>query len=392
MISVAVGWQIYALTGRPLYLGYVGLVQFLAILLFIFIGGSIADRFDRRNVVIAGLVGIGLCAGLLFSLSRSHAGVATTFGVLFLFGALRAVIGPSAQAYVPHLVPEASLASAVTWTTSLFQVASVVGPALGGLVYAQTGGADAVYALGAISFLASAFTVATIPVHALPQPVSGARGDRNSATPPSAFNDLTAGIRYVANHRLLLSLLSLDLFAVLAGGAVALLPVFARDVLNAGPTELGILRASPAAGAALMALVLARFPLGRHIGRLLIGSVLVFGLATIGFGLSTSYPLSLFFLVVVGASDMISVIVRHTTVQLATPPEKRGRVSAVNGLFITTSNELGELESGITAEWWGPRKAAVVGGSLAVAVVLIWDRLYPELRKLDRLEDARYRV
>ncbi|HEY2512116.1 MAG TPA: MFS transporter [Polyangiaceae bacterium] len=375
MQSVAVGWQVYATTHRAMDLGYVGLAEFVPTFLLALVAGAAADRYDRRKIIILTTLGVGACSLALLSLARMHAGVGGIYAVLVAFGVARAFTGPASQALLPSLVPKEDFANAVTWMSSLFQVATILGPALGGVLYGA-GGASAVYAATAVTSVVVAVLVAQVRPSGEPIEERGA-----------SWGTFLAGIRYVRQHRVLLGCISLDLFAVLFGGATALLPIFASDVLFVGPWGLGLLRSAPAAGAAVMGTVIAHRPLKRHAGLTMLGCVALFGVATVVFGLSKSFALSLAALVVTGAADMVSVVIRQTLVQLRTPHAMRGRVSAVNMMFIVTSNELGEFESGVTAAWFGAVPAVVVGGLGSLLVVLLWTVGFRELRDVDRLED-----
>jgi hypothetical protein len=379
MQSVAVGWQIYEITQDPLSLGLVGLAQFLPMAGCILPAGDITDRFDRR-VILAASYGVqALCALSLLLLALAHEPATWPFyAVLVAFGAARGFTAPAIQSFAPFLVPVALLPRAVAWSSSANTTAVIVGPALGGGVYAF--GAAAVYAACLALFLAAAAAIAVIrsraPVHV------GRAGE-------TGLDRLRAGIAYIGTKRMMLGAILLDLFAVLLGGAVALLPIYARDILQVGPEGLGALRSAQAVGAAITALLLAQFPLRRHAGAAMLGGVAVFGAATIVFGLSENFLLSLAALTVMGSADMINVFVRSTLVQLATPDPMRGRISAVNMLFVGASNELGEFRSGLTAAWLGTVPSVVIGGlgTLAVVGIAVW--LFPELRKVDRLQDVR---
>ena len=375
--SVAVGWQVYAITGRPLDLGYVGLAQFLPAFGLSLVTGHVADRFDRRTIIAICQATIALCSLALLALARAHTqDPVPIYGVLLAFGVARAFAGPASQALLPSLVPKNELGNAIAWSSSIFEIASISGPALGGLVYAAQG-AEAAYGFTALATaLATLFTL-----RIRPRP-------RSASREAVSLNRVFDGIRYVFREKVLLGAISLDLFAVLLGGAVALLPAYARDVLHVGPSGLGLLRSAPAMGALLMALVLATRPLKHRVGLIMFACVAIFGVATIVFGLSTSFPLSLAALFVLGASDMVSVVIRQTLVQVTTPEAMRGRVSAVNLVFVGASNELGEFESGITAAWLGLVPAVVVGGVGTLVVVALWAYLFPSLRRADRLEAA----
>ncbi len=374
MQGVAVGWHVYSLTHSALALGYVGLAQFLpAIFLWLFTG-HVADRFDRGRVLALCHLVLAACAVALLGLSL--AGVRSTapiYAILTVVGAARAFAGPAAQALMPSLVPKAHLQNAIAWGSSTWQVAVITGPAAGGLLYAATNAAT-VYAAQTLLEIVSIGFLLSLATR------SGGQVKRRSGS------ELAAGLSFVWREKLLLGAISLDLFAVLLGGAIALLPVFARDILHVGPTGLGFLRSAPAAGAALTAVALAYRPIRKHAGAMMLACVFAFGLATIVFGLSRSFALSISALAVTGAVDMVSVFVRQSLVQLNTPDAMRGRVSAVNLVFIGASNELGEFESGLTAAWLGTVPAVVLGGVGTCLVVLLWGLLFPDLRRAERLE------
>jgi len=375
MVNVAVGWQVYALTKRPLDLGYVGLAQFLPPLFLTLPAGHAADRFDRRRVVLLCHLAFGVCSGLLAWLALTEIRTPVPiFGVLVLLGCARAFNAPAAQALMPSLLPEADFPNAVAWNSSTFQVANVVGPALGGVLYALFGNPEAVYVL------AAALAVVDVLVLTAVKTRTG-RMEKKAAS----WATVLAGVRYVWENKIVLGSISLDLFAVLLGGAIALMPVFAQDVLHTGAWGLGILRSGPAIGAGVVGLYLAAHPLKRHVGRTMLTGVAIFGATIIAFGLSRTLWLSVLILVVMGGADMLSVFVRLTVVQISPPPEMRGRVNAVNMLFIGASNELGEFESGLTAQWLGPVRAVVAGGIGTLLVVLAWTRLFPALVRLDRM-------
>ena len=375
--DVAVGWQVYDITHRPLDLGFVGLAQFLPIFGLALVSGHVADRFDRRLVLVGCLAVQALCSVLLLGLALSRLDeVWPIYLVLVLFGAARSFSGPASAALLPNLVPLELLGKAFAMNSSTFQAATIVGPALGGLVFAW--GAPAAFtASGSLSILA-ALAVAAIRTRP-------ARSEPRAVT----WDSLIAGIRFIRARPAILGAISLDLFAVLLGGATALLPIYARDILVVGPLGLGLLRSAPAAGATVVGLVLAHRPLGGHAGRTMFASVALYGIATIVFGLSQSFALSLGALAILGAADMVSVFVRQNLVQRATPDEMRGRVSAVNFVFIGASNELGEMESGLTAAWLGTVESVVLGGLGSIVVVILWLRRFPDLARVDRLEDIR---
>jgi MFS family permease len=375
--SVAIGWQIYDIAHTPLALGLVGLCEFVPMFLLTLPAGEIADRFDQRRVLAIAQVVQALCAGLflLFSLIAPRNAL-PFYGVLVLFGAARGFSGPSGQSLLAFLVPPEKLGRAIALGSSAFTTAVIAGPALGGFLFVL--GPVATYSVCFTGFLLAAILYSGL----------GGRRVIHSIGEASRWERVKEGIRFVRERPVVLGAMSLDLFAVLLGGAVALLPVFARDILHVGPVGLGILRSAPAVGAALTAFSLSRWPVARNSGAKMFSAVAIFGIATIVFGLSTNFYLSLAALFVTGASDMISVFIRSTLIQFATPDPMRGRVSAVNMLFIGGSNELGEFESGITAAWFGTVPAVIVGGLGTLAVVAIWMGLFPPLRKVDRLTEV----
>lgn len=377
--SVAVGWQVYDITRDPMALGFVGLAQFLPMVLLMLPAGDIADRVDRRLIVAASYLLQASAIALLIALTRMDAETASPFYlVLVLTGISRAFAGPALRAFVPLLVSKEQLPRAIALSSSTFQVAVVAGPALGGLIYIL--GPEAAYGACLLFFLAVVALFAAIRTRHAQVPVDPAL---------SAFGRLTAGIAYIRTQPIVLGAISLDLFAVLLGGAVALLPIFARDILHVGPEGLGLMRSAPAIGSTLVSFLLIGLPLQRRTGLVMFACVAIFGLATIVFGLSKIFLVSLAALVVMGAADMVSVYVRSTLVPLATPADKLGRVSAVDLLFISASNELGEFESGLTAGWFGTVPAVVIGGVGTLGVVALWMRLFPALRKVDRLSDVK---
>jgi MFS family permease len=380
MLSVAVGWQVYEITGQALALGFSGLALFLPGFLLALPGGHVADRRDRRKILLVCHLGVATCAAILAFMALSgHRGLLPIYVVLGMLGTIRAFSGPAGQALMPNLIERKDLERAVALGSSSWQLAMIVGPSLGGALYAATGRAGVVYlACTVMAVLAFA------SVLAIGQPPVSTEVKRRE---PATWSTVIAGVRYVWSNRPILGAISLDLFAVLLGGAVALLPIFARDMLHIGPWGLGILRSAPAVGAATVALLLATFPLRRRAGVIMLVCVLIFGVATIVFGVSKSFAVSLVALVVLGASDMISVVVRSTLIQTRTPDEMRGRVGAVNMVFIGASNELGEFESGVTAAWLGPEVAVLVGGIGTCVVVVLWALLFPALREVDRLDE-----
>jgi MFS family permease len=372
--GVALGWQVYSITGRALDLGLVGLAQFLPAFLLFPLTGHVADRYDRRRTLTLCHGVLALAALAFWTLSRGETEVRHIYGVVVLVGVARAFAGPAGHALLPNLVAKDDIPSAIGWGSSIFHFAVVLGPALGGFVL-DAGGTTFTFACTLAMELFSLCMLMLVRTQS--------RGDTGSAL---SLSSVGAGLSYVWNKKILLGAISLDLFAVLLGGSVALAPIFARDILDAGPTGLGLLRSAPAFGASLVGLWLALRPPTARVGRLILGCVLLFGLATIVFGLSTSLSLSLLALGVAGAADMVSVYARHLLVQLATPDAMRGRVAAVNLVFIGASNELGDFESGLTAEWLGAVRATVLGGVGTCLVVGIWAFVFPELRRVDRLD------
>jgi MFS family permease len=383
MQSVAVGWQVYEITKRPIDLGYVGLAQFApGIVLFLFAGHA-ADIFDRRKLLLWCYCGFGLCSALLLAISwRAPHSVHAIYVVLVLLGVFRSFNFPVSRAILPHLVPEEHFPNAVAWNASTFQIATIAGPAIGGIAYALFHGPHAVYAMAVAVSIAS--TILTLRIH----PLATSPEKEGAEREPASLRTVLAGFRLIWEKKLILGSISLDMFAVLLGGAVALLPVYARTILHTGPWGLGLLRSAPGVGAALMAIVVAHRPIRRRAGWTMLFAVAAFGALTIIFGISTSLILSLAALFLIGATDMVSVIIRATLVQVATPDEMRGRVNAVDFLFIGVSNELGEFESGLTAQWFGTVNAVVLGGIGTLLVIAVWAWLFPELRKADQLTVA----
>ncbi len=368
MPSVAVGWQVYATTHRALDLGWVGLVQFAPSLVLTLPAGDLADRIDRSRIVTACNFAFALCAAAL-------AAGAPLFPVLFVVGITKAFLAPAGEALVPGLVPPEHLQNALTWTSTIWQIATLVGPALGGWLFVA--GAEAVFVACAAVFAVAAALAFFLHARNIPPEHQG-----------SGWSRALAGMRFVRSRPVLLQSIALDLFAVLLGGATALLPIFASDILHVGPLGLGLLRSAPALGAAAMAFWLTAHPISRRAGPLLLACVALFGVATLTFGLSRSFALSLVALVVLGATDMVSVVIRSTVVQLRTPHDMRGRVSAISMLFIATSADLGELESGVTAAWLGAVPAVIVGGLGTLAVVAVFALALTALRSVDSLEDT----
>ena len=375
--AVAVAWQIYSLTHSSASLGFVGLAQFLPMMLLTLPAGHVADQFNRRRIVITCQVVEALAAcGMAIASWQHLIGPWALYLLVALFGACRAFEMPAQQTFLPAIVPASLFPRAAALSSSLFQVACIAGPSLGGVLYGF--GADTCYALCCIGFAASALATASITMR-FPE----------RRRQPITLESVMGGIAFLRRQRPMLGAISLDLFAVLLGGATALLPVYADDILHAGPVALGLLRAGPAMGAVLMAVIMTRWPIRKNAGKIMFLSVAIFGLATIVFGVSRSIPLSILALMVLGAADVISVMVRGALIQLGTPDEMRGRVSAVNMLFIGSSNQLGEFESGMLAACVGAVPAVVIGGIGTLVVTGLWMRLFPGLRELDRLDDIK---
>lgn len=378
--SVAVAWQVYQITHRALDLGYTGLALFLPGLIFIVPAGHTADRYDRRAVILVCYCMQALCTTALFWFAwHRMQNVYFIYAVLFLIGTGRAFSGPASSALLPHLVPKEHFVNAVAWGATIFQIANITGPAIGGLLFTlpisgSLNGAAVVFLFTLLTLIW--FVVLVGSLHARP-----GRMEHRSIS----VDVLLAGFRYVARSKLLLGSISLDLFVVLLGGAVALMPIFAHDILKTGPQGLGMLRAAPAAGALLVSIVVISRPIQRRAGALMFVCVGIYSVATIVFGLSRNLILSLVALMIVGASDMVSVVIRSSLLQLATPPSMRGRVSAVNSLFVGASNELGEFESGLTAHWFGTVPAVVIGGVGSLIITALWGILFPALRNADAL-------
>jgi len=372
MQSVAVGWQVYEITHSPLSLGLTGLAQFLPGILLFLVSGHAADRIARRKLMMACFGAFAICSASLLWVQRGGVHTARPiYAILVALGVARAFSGPATRALVPLLVPAEQFPSAVAWEASLVQTGTVLGPAAGGLLYALFRGPAVVYATAMATAIAAIVFAAGIQ----------ARGPL--APRDVNMRSVLTGLHYIWRHKVILGSVSLDLFAVLLGGAVALLPVYASDILRTGPWGLGLLRAAPGAGAAVMAVLLANRPLRRKAGAAMLWCVAGFGAFTVVFGVSRSFALSLVALLLVGASDMVSVVTRGTLVQLSTPDEMRGRVNAVEMMFIGASNELGGFESGITAQWFGTVPAVVLGGMGALAVTAMWAWRFPELRNAE---------
>lgn len=374
MIDVAVGWLIYDITRNPLALGLAGLTAFMPNILFMLIVGHVSDRHDRRLVMICSTaLNVAASIGLYTLASFDHPSVTLIYVLIFIYGTARSFLQPAAQAIMPSLVTEEDFSNAVAWNSSAWQTASISGPALGGLLYAF--GASTVFAATTVLMLLSLLCLTQLH-------------PREGAVLPSksiSWSYLTAGFTFIWANPNILGAISVDLFAVLLGGSTALLPIYAHDIFMTGPWGLGILRSMPAVGALLCSVIIAHYQIKRRTGYMMFGAVGVFGLATIGFGLSTSFWMALPFLFMMGVADMVSVVIRQTLVQLETPNEMRGRVSAVNSVFIGASNELGEFESGLLAAAVGTVPSVVLGGLGSVAIAIAWMKLFPTLRDRDEL-------
>ncbi len=374
MVSVSVGWQVYEITHRPLDLGLVGLAECIPGILLFLVAGNAADHFSRKRLLVTCYLGYGLCATLLLHFAlRGVTTVTPIYVAVFLLGTVRTFDNPARSALLTEIVPTELFPTAVAWQGSILKMATLTGPMLGGFIYTLAGGPRPVYLTGAIASVIAAAVAVLI--------VGRKRAARMSR--PN-LRSMLAGLHYIHGHRIILGAISLDLFAVLLGGAVALLPVYARDILKTGPWGLGLLRSAPGTGAMLMGVLVAHVRL-QKVGKVMLSCIVVFGTATVIFGLSHNLLLSLAALLILGAGDMVSVIIRQTLVQVATPDDMRGRVSAVNSLFVSTSNQLGAFESGVTAAWFGTVPAVVLGGLGSIVVAALWAWLFPVLRNADQL-------
>lgn len=374
MVSVAVGWQVYDLTRDPFDLGLVGIIQFAPSLLLVLVTGSVADRFGRRLIMALAAFLEALCALAILMLTvRGLTGVGEVFAILFVFGIARAFFAPASASLVANLVPAEHFANAVAWNSSAWQTATIVGPVAGGLLYGLS--AQAAYTVATVFMLAAGALILSIPKPA-----------QHSETEKTSLSTIFAGFRYIWSEKIVLGAISLDLFAVLLSGAVALLPVYARDILELGPWGLGLLRAAPGIGAIMVAVWLTSHPIRDHAGLVMLFFVAMFGIFTIVFGVSTIPWLSIVALAMLGATDMISVYVRETLIQMWTPDRVRGRVNAVNMVFVGASNELGEFRAGTMAALIGTVPAVVFGGVGAIGVAGLWAFLFPALRKVRRLD------
>jgi MFS family permease len=384
--TVGVAWQVYQITHSALALGYTGLALFIPGLFFVLPAGHVADRYDRRSVILTCYTVQAIATAALLWLALHHAhNIWLIYAILFIIGTGRCFSGPASSALVPTLVPKDHFVNAVTWGATIFQIANAAGPMVGGLLFtvslthvfggrfATFNGAPLVYSFTLIGLVLFLCFFSVVKPRTAPE--------KKGFT----IETMLAGLRYVIGTRLLLGSISLDLFAVLLGGAASLMPIFAVDVLHSGANGLGLLRAMPSLGALAVSLTLLILPIKRRAGKTMLVCVGLFGAATVIFGLSRNILLSCAALVIIGATDMISVVVRSSILQLATPPEMRGRVSSINWLFLGASNELGEYESGLTAHWWGAVRAVVIGGIASMAVTGVWSVFFPALRHADTL-------
>jgi len=374
--GVAIGWLVYDRTRNPFDLGLIGLCQFLPMVVLTFVVGHVADQFDRRRIGFACQVieAVTLCV-IALGVWQGWLSTPGIFVAVAMLGSTQAFERPTMAALLPGIVPADTLPRAIANSTSVMQTAMVIGPALAGVLYGVGPVVPFVVAT-------AMFVVASLSVIAIPHP--GVTPKREPVTLKSVF----AGAAFIRSKPVMLGTISLDLFAVLLGGATALLPIYARDILTAGPIGLGLLRTSPAIGAVMMSLVLGRFPISKNVGKTMLIAVAIFGLATIVFAVSTNIALSVAMLLILGAADTISVVVRTSLVQLLTPDAMRGRVNAINSLFIGTSNQLGEFESGTLAGFVGPVWAVALGGLGTIGVVLLWTQLFPQLPKVQTFKDA----
>ncbi len=382
MINVAVGWLIYDMTGSALSLGLVGLAIFVPNLVFILAAGHVADRYERRMVLIGCYVILTIATvGLLVGVTMGKLTPGLIYALVALLGTARAFSSPASSALLPNIVPREIFAPSVALNSSANQTSVIIGPALGGIIYGGVAsnsfkGPHAVFLLASILFVACIICLTLMQA----RPGAAVKNKVNWET-------VTAGFRFIRTNQILLGTITLDLFAVLLGGATALMPIFAKDIFHAGPVGLGLLRSAPALGALTTAFLLAYFAMNNRVGLRMFQAVAAFGLATIAFGLSKNIYLAMVFLACLGAADMVSIYIRSTLVQIETPDEMRGRVSAVNSVFIGASNELGEFESGTLAHFTGPVAAVVIGGVGTLGITALWMKLFPELRNRNRLDE-----
>ncbi len=378
MLTVAIGWDIYEKTNSAMALGYIGLAQLIPVVLLTLPAGHIVDTYDRRKVLIASQIINALATAGLFALALTHGSVAAMYGCLVLVGIGRAFNSPANAALVPQLVSEGNFTNAVTWGSILFQAAAILGPAIGGMMIGLYRNAAPVYLADFLCCVIFWIVLTLVKSRPLDLPKRAV-----------SLRSLASGLEFVWNTKMILAAITLDMFAVLFGGAVALLPIFAKDILHVGPSGLGWLQTAPSLGAILVGFALTRMPAFRNTGKWLLWTVICFGIATIVFGLSRNFWLSFSMLFLIGGFDNVSVVIRQALVQLRTPDEMRGRVSAINYVFIGTSNELGGFESGLVASLVNPVFSVVFGGFATILTVIATGLIWPELRKLDRLDDQR---
>ncbi len=372
IMGVATSWFVYEQTQDPLALGLIGLATFLPSIPLSLITGPAADRYDRRMIIIIACLTMATCAAVIVFLTGLGL-VWPIYGAVIVLGSARAFSNPAGQALMMSIIPDNEYTSAVSWNNSITQVATIVGPGVGGLLYPL--GPSVPFGVALVLFLLAVGLAWSIEAR-----------DKKGVKPPVTLSMLLAGYRYIWSKPVILGSITLDLVAVLIGGATALLPIYAHEIFLAGPWALGVLRSTPSVGSLIAALVFANFPLRRFTGKVMLACVFVYGLATVGFGLSTNMFVAMFFLAVIGASDMISVVIRQTFIQVETPNEMRGRVIAVHTILTGTSNQLGEFESGTLAHFVGAVNAVVIGGVGAMAATALWTRLFPELRDRDTFE------
>jgi MFS family permease len=378
MVAVAVGWQIYEITGSALALGLIGLVQFVPMVSLMLIAGHIADQHDRRRIAatcqtIEGIMVLGIVSAIALHVLDAR----LLYAAVFVVGTCRAFEGPAQTSLLPNLVPREILQKATGNSIAALRVAQLAGPAVGGLIYAFS--PIAVYAITALLMFTAAICIS------LTRPV-----ERTIRRAPMNLETLLAGVRYVAAQRVILGAISLDLFAVLMGGATALLPIYARDILSTGPWGLGLLRAAPAVGAVIVTLSLGRRPLLRWVGPTLFATVAAYGVTTIGFAVSKVFAISFVMLALSGLFDGVSQVIRHTLLQLETPDELRGRVTAVNSLFTNSSGQLGELESGLVAAWLGAVPSVVIGGAASIIIAAAWMLMFPEITRINSFDELKH--
>ncbi len=382
MQTVAVGWAVYSKTSQPLDLGWVGLSQFAPFVLLILPAGHFADHHDRRRIIIGCLTLHAVCALILGVFTFVDiASVWPIFAAMTLLGTARAFIMPAAQALLPNMVPRKHFGRAVAFNSSVYQVTTIVGPAIGGVLLIAGG-------LTVFISVLVCMIIATVAAIAVRTPPMVEKKETSQVSKELDLKSLLSGLSFVRSRPAVLGAISLDLFAVLLGGSVALLPVYARDILHVGPSGLGVLRSAPGVGAVICALWLTAKPIDKHVGAWMFGSVAIFGLATMVFGATTHFALSLLALVMLGASDMVSVFVRGYLVQVLTPDYIRGRVGAISSVFIGASNELGEFESGVTAEWFGTVRSVVIGGAATIGITLLWSKLFPGIRNMNQFPES----